>query len=211
MTIREAEYALTKVSTDNFLRKQTFVIVDFETLTPKGRSPVPIELGALKISDLKVDRNYKIQTGITNYDVEKACSAETVFEKFDTFLNIDESYILVAQNASYEAAIISRYSDYCKNLSAISFIDTIKLAKFLIPNLENYKLDTLAHFFNVKIPPNRHRALPDVIITVNIFLCLLIMLNGKIHSVQELLKIAGLVNKQPSVNNKYKQISIFDN
>ena len=37
------------MNTDKFVINTEFVVIDFETITPKGRSPEPIELGMLRI------------------------------------------------------------------------------------------------------------------------------------------------------------------
>ena len=37
-----------------------FLVIDFETITPKGRSPEPIEVGILRIKQNKIDNNASI-------------------------------------------------------------------------------------------------------------------------------------------------------
>jgi len=87
-------------------------------------------------------------------------------------------------------------------------MDTILLAKYVFPNLPNYKLDTLANVLNITIPKDRHRALADCILTAQVFLELLKIQNEKKELIylEELLKIAEIKTKY----NQSVQIDIFD-
>ena len=205
----------------------TYVVIDFETVTPKGRPPEPIELGALRICPgLQVDPQFTFdmlirppqgapvtpfdtaQTGIRWEDVENAPVAADVLNEFESILK-DSEYILVAQNARYEASIIRRFSNVCKHVANMPFVDTVTLAKYVAPALPNYKLDTLAKHFSVTPPAQRHRALPDVEMTVDIFLRLLEIgrTTGEIMRVADLRQIAGV---QTQVDKKISKRSLFD-
>jgi DNA polymerase III subunit epsilon len=205
----------------------SFVVLDFETVTPKGRPPEPIELAAVRIGpSFQVDLQFKVdwfikppegapitpfdtaQTGIRWEDVRDAPLAATVLQKLDSLLR-DKQCVFVAQNARYEAAVISRFSTECPHVAAMSFVDTIALAKYLVPGLPDYKLNTLANHFSVPIPLQRHRALPDVEMTVHIFLRLLEIgwITYKIRHVIDLKTIAGI---KTQVTKKSTQQSLFD-
>jgi len=194
------------------IEEASFVILDFETVTPKGRPPEPIELAAMRVnSGLRVDSQFRIdwlikppegapitpfdtaQTGIRWEDVRDAPLAATVLEQFEALLR-DNEYVLVAQNARYEYAVIRRFSNECPLVASMPFIDIIALAKHLVPGLPNYKLDTLANQFLVTIPIQRHRALPDVEMTVQVFLRLLELgqTSKGIIRVIDLRRIAGI-------------------
>ena len=82
------------------------------------------------------------------------------------------------------------------------------LAKYVLPELPNYKLDTLAHELEILIPKDRHRALPDCVLTAKVFLRLLEIQNkrGRIEKINELLKIAEIQTSY----NKPKQLTFFD-
>lgn len=51
----------------------------------------------------------------------------------------------------------------------IDFIDTIPLARQVVPGLPNYKLDTLLAYFSIGQPADRHRAGADVEVTAQVF------------------------------------------
>lgn len=189
----------------------SFVIVDFETVTPKGYPPEPIELGAMRVSKgLHIDgsfaRSWLIkppehapltafdtqQTGIHWQDLRDQPAAQVSLAEFEALLQ-EDAYVLVAHNASYEAAIFQRYAQNCPRVTAMPCIDTLALGKRLAPGLANYKLDTLASHFSLPIPAARHRALPDVELTVKIFLRLLEMrAQASITTIADLSRVAGL-------------------
>lgn len=213
------------------IQDATFVVIDFETVTPKGRPPEPIEVAALRVTpSLQIDPDFvysefialpndvqltsfdTAQTGIRSTDLQWAQPVEEVLGRLDRSLGLN-SCVLVAQNARYESAILAQFSDACPRLSAMPFVDTIALAKYIRPDLLNHKLDTLAASFAVPIPTNRHRALPDVRVTLDVFLKMLPLLS-KMGSLElgQLFQIAGL-NSRRGVETHLTispQLSLFD-
>lgn len=203
-----------------------YVVLDFETVTPKGRPPEPIELAAMRImpgreldKEFKVDRLIRppegasitpfdtAQTGIRWEDVRNAPTVNPVLKELERRLEGIE-YVMVAQNARYEAAIIRRFSSECPRVSKMLFVDTVALAKHLLSGLQNYKLDTLASHFSIPIPVHRHRALPDVQITVQVFLQLLKLGLSvkKIRTVGDLRRTSGI---KTDIEGETPQISLF--
>jgi DNA polymerase III subunit epsilon len=210
----------------NKLVKETeFLVIDFETLTPKGRSPEPIELGLQKIHGYKIDMNASvswliqppeglhvtkldtIQTGIKESDLVGKQSIDQVMKRVNSSC-MKKDYVFIAQNAKYEANILSHYTEKYQGITKTPIMDTILLAKHVLPNLPNYKLDTLARALNLTIPKDRHRALVDCILTAHVFLRLLEMQNKKkeIIYLDELLRIAEIKTKY----NQPMQMDIFD-
>jgi DNA polymerase-3 subunit epsilon len=210
----------------NKLVKETeFLVIDFETLTPKGRSPEPIELGIQKIDGYKIDINASVswliqppeglhitkfgtnQTGIIDSDLVGKQSIDQVMKRVNNSC-MKKDYVFIAQNAKYEANILSHHTEKYQGIGKTPIIDTILLAKHVLPNLPNYKLDTLAHALNLTIPEDRHRALADCILTAYVFLRLLEMQNEKkeIIYLDELLRISGIKKKY----NQSVQMDIFD-
>ena len=209
------------------IEEASFVVLDFETVTPKGRPPEPIELAAMRINPgLQVDHEFKfdklikppdgapitsfdtVQTGIRWNDVRDKPPTSVALREFDVLLQ-EREYLLVAQNARYEAAIINRFPDECQHIVKMPFIDTIALAKYLVLGMPNYKLNSLARHFSVTIPINRHRALPDVEIALQIFLKLLEIgqKTKRIHRVIDLRHVAEIKKYR---SKKATQRSLFD-
>ena len=75
----------------------------------------------------------------------------------------------MAQHAATEANVIHNQREHCPALARIDLIDTIPLARQVIPGLPNYKLDTLLAHFSIRQPADRHRAAADVEVTAQVF------------------------------------------
>lgn len=205
------------------IRDTEFLVIDFETITPKGRSPEPIEVGILRIKQNQIDNEASVnclikppdglhltkfdteQTGIREEDLERKPNALTVMKKLDKSCN-KKDYVFIAQNAKYEANILSYYTDECRGIAKTPIIDTILLAKHIFPNLPNYKLDTLANTFGIQIPKNRHRALADCFLTAQVFLEMLKIEKIELINLDDLLRIAEIKTKY----NKPQQMKLSD-
>lgn len=209
------------------VRETAFVVVDFETVTPRGRPPEPLELAAMRLlPGLVLDQAFQFsrlirppadapltafdtqQTGIREQDIADAPDAATILHRFDECLG-QELPVLVAHNARYEAAIFQRFAVCCPQAAALSFLDTVALGKYFVPGLANYKLDTLSQHFHLPIPANRHRALPDVELTIQL---LQHLLRGYLEKVPQatmidLLRIGGI--KPPPAPEELVQISLW--
>lgn len=195
----------------------TFVIIDFETTTPKGHPAQPIEVAAL---GLRYQRdtwvrsgNYDsliqppefapvtpadtAQTGITAAVLETAPAPRVVFSSLDRRFSGERPLLLVAQNAVTEANIIYNQREYCPRMAHANFIDTVTLAKSVLPTLPNYRLDTLLQHFSIRRPKDRHRAPADVEITAQVFLRLIHIANNvpQFGSLAALAKLAGRTAK----------------
>ncbi|HLZ62146.1 MAG TPA: 3'-5' exonuclease [Ktedonosporobacter sp.] len=169
------------------LDQATFLVLDFETTTPPARPPEPIELAALRIGPgLRIDHTVEVswlirppedaplttfdtrQTGIRADDVREALSVQDILLQLEKLID-QRPALLVAHHARYDYAILQRFASACPFVASLPCIDTIPLAKRVLPALSNYKLDTLAQHFALPIPVARHRAFPDVQLTVAVF------------------------------------------
>ena len=65
--------------------------------------------------------------------------------------------------------MIHNQREHCPALARIDFIDTIPLARQIVPDLPNCKLDTLLAHFSISQPADRHRACADVEVTAQVF------------------------------------------
>lgn len=171
----------------------TFVIIDFETTTPTGTRPEPIDVAAIMLrlggTDWAEDFRFSelmcppahapvtpfdtAQTGITSAMVANADPAMVVLAKLDTLVNLDAPTMLVAHNASIEAGILHDYRTACPTLARTNLLDSIKLARKVWPELRSHRLDALLHHLQIPQPANRHRAMPDVEVTTEVFRAIL--------------------------------------
>ena len=156
-----------------------FVVFDLETT---GLNPVQneiIEIGAVKIKNgevvddfsslVKPEQNIsgKITeiTGIDNNMVKDAPSFEKVFTSFIEFI---DGCPLVAHNMDFDYSFIRKPLSEYKNNSEITLIDTLTLARAVLPELKNHKLATLVNYYDISLD-NHHRALDDSKATALLF------------------------------------------
>lgn len=200
------------------LKEQAFMVIDFETVTPKGVPPEPIQLGLVQIENLRVSQTKQKswfikppsfapltrfdtqQTGITEKDLEKAKNSNEIFNILEEVCGRND-YVFIAQNANYELSICKRFYEGREKLSKIKFVDTIKLAKLAFPNEKSYKLDRLAELFSIEIPQTRHTALTDCVLTGEIFIKLVEKLGIKDKET--------LLDKASINYDKFTQMSLF--
>ena len=157
-----------------------YVLVDIETT---GLSPINdeiIEIGAIKVKENKIVDEYneliKINrrlspfitnlTGITDAMLKNGKLPNVVFKEFVDFIEDD---VIIGHNVNFDYGFLC---DKCKKYINYNLenerIDTMYLAKKLVPNSINYKLGTLAKYFNVSYE-GAHRGLKDVEITYEVY------------------------------------------
>ncbi|GLW49684.1 DNA polymerase III subunit epsilon [Streptomyces sp. NBRC 14336] len=202
---------------DTAFQATTFVVIDFETTTPTGYPAQPIEVAALALryedgawketgrtaslirppAFAPVTPADTAQTGLTAEQLHQAPTPAEALGALDRRLTAGNSYLLVAQHAATEANVIHNQAEHCPTLARTDFLDTIPLAKHLIPGLPNYKLDTLLAHFGIKQPADRHRAYADVDVTAQVFLQLISAAdeNAQLNDLAALVKAAGRTAK----------------
>lgn len=174
------------VNPGNLSLDQDYVVFDLETT---GFSPVKnriIEIGAVKIQNGKIaDRfsafvnpkepiPYKIQqlTGIRDEDVMDAPEIEEILPKF---LEFSKDCIMVAHNASFDMSFIRENSKLMGLKREDTVVDTVGIARILLPHQAKHTLDACAKTLGVSLE-NHHRAVDDAEATAEIFMKFLPML-----------------------------------
>ncbi|WP_188196649.1 3'-5' exonuclease [Nonomuraea sp. SYSU D8015] len=173
---------------DPDLIRHTYIVIDFEALTPAGRPAVPVEVAALALTvkdgDLAELWRYQAlmapppevpvtafdarQTGLTREQLTDAKQPSDIMAELDAHLNAPP-YRLVAQHAPTEAGLIARQRPHCPALAVTPLLDTVRLARVLYPELTSHSLDALLCFLRIPRPIDRHRAMPDVEATAEVF------------------------------------------
>jgi DNA polymerase III subunit epsilon len=196
------------VTGDEEFRETTFLVVDFEGTTPRGRRPEPIDVAALQLrwrdrrlreverfsalmcppEHAPVTSFDTAQTGITPRMVAGQPRAAEVLGALDVTLTTPP-YVLVAHHAPTEAGILFDYREHCPRLAGTSFLDTVRLARIVYPTLTSHRLDMLLQYLGIPRPHDRHRALPDVEVTVEVFLR--ILADGRWDSLRQLYAAGG--------------------
>src|ERR687893_74855 len=168
------------------LEDAPYVVFDLETTgSSAGRGGIT-ELGALKLlRGQVVDRFSTLVnpgrpiepfvvrlTGITDRMVAEAPPVSEVMSRFEGFI---EGSVLVGHNVHFDCSFVTaaRGGSQLPN----PLLDTLKLARCLVPGLRRYRLSSLVSHFGVQAMPN-HRALSDAAATTGVFLRLLKLLRS---------------------------------
>lgn len=160
----------------------TAVVFDIETTGFSAVKDSIIEIGAVKVQGGEiVDRfsvfvnpmrpiPYRI-TDLTSITDDMVADAKPVEEILPEFMEFCKGAFLVAHNASFDTSFIK---ENCRRQGLeynFSHVDTVELARALLPHLPNYKLHTVAKDLNVSLE-HHHRAVDDAECTANIYLSL---------------------------------------
>lgn len=213
---------------DPAFQATTFVVIDFEATTPAGHPAQPIEVAVQALRHTpegwaQAGRSTSLirppdfapvtaantaQSGLTPDQFTAAPPPADVLGALDRRFEAGNRYLLVAQHAATEANIIYHQRRHCPRLARIDLIDTIPLAKRLVPGLVNYKLDTLLEHYCIPLPADRHRAYADVDITTQVFTRLIDTADrtGELPDLASLVKAAGRTAKA----NLPAQQELFD-
>ncbi|NLZ81559.1 MAG: PolC-type DNA polymerase III [Clostridiales bacterium] len=191
----------------------TFVVFDLETT---GFSPINnkiIELGAVKIQNGEVIDTlsyfvnpqvpipFKIEK-LTGINDEMVLTAEKIEEVLPKFWEFSRDSILVAHNASFDMSFIHVNGKKIGLVFDNTVVDTVGLARILLPALKRYKLDTVAKALKISLE-NHHRAVDDAGATAEIFRAFIKMLKERdVFTLDGIKEIAAMsdstVNKLPS-------------
>ncbi|HEX7057949.1 MAG TPA: PolC-type DNA polymerase III, partial [Bacilli bacterium] len=145
----------------------------------------------------KIPRHISQLTHITDEMVADAPDAATVVPDFLTFVG---DAVLVAHNARFDIGFMQ---EYCRRLSlspiANAVLDTLELARLLLPTLKNHRLNTLAERFKVELK-SHHRAIDDAEALGHVLFHLIKEAQGKgIHDLERLNDYVGkdITNARP--------------
>lgn len=181
--------------------QDSFVVFDLETTGIGAKNNEIIEIGAVKVvGQTVVDRYstfvnpqrpipYKIEqlTGISDSMVDKAPKITEVLPKFLSFC---EGCVMVAHNASFDMGFIRQKAMEQGLCIDFTVVDTVSMARALLPELARHTLDSVAKNLGVSLE-NHHRAVDDAQATAEIFLRLVQRLEKKGITTLEQLNIFG--------------------
>ncbi len=166
--------------------QEAYVVFDIETTGFSPEINKIIEIGAVKVVDGKiVDRfstfvnpevpiPYRIEE-LTHISDNMVIDAPTIDVALPEFLQFCEGCVMVAHNADFDMSFIKKKAEDIGVNFAPTYIDTVAMARFLLPNLNRFKLDTVAKAVGVPLD-NHHRAVDDAACTAEIFVKFIPML-----------------------------------
>lgn len=124
---------------------------------------------------------------ITDEEVRKAPTIDQVLPQF---LEFAKGSILVAHNAEFDMGFLRQEKEYCWGYVDLpECLCTMNLSRKIFPGEFRHSLDAVARRLNLTMPTDRHRALPDVLLTANALLNMLS--RGNIQTLEQLRTLAA--------------------
>lgn len=165
---------------DNHSLDGEFVIFDIETTGLSNKIDGITEIGAVKIKngividsfsalvnpEKEIPQKIIELTGITNEMVKYKPTIDIILPQFLDFVG---NIPVVAHNADFDCGFIREKALKQGILFNNTNVDTLKLARALLPNLKRHKLNIIAKELNISLE-NHHRAVDDAKATAYIFI-----------------------------------------
>ncbi|MDO8879864.1 MAG: exonuclease domain-containing protein [Coriobacteriia bacterium] len=166
------------------LRTGTFVTVDIETTGGRPGASEIIEIGAVRIEAGRVTGQFSTLvraneavpgairelTGITD---DLLADAPGVSDAVSDFADFADGAVLIAHNHRFDLGFLDYEAErWLGSPFPRPVLDTLSLARRLMPGLSHYNLRALAAACDASAVPD-HRALPDATATAEVFLSML--------------------------------------
>ena len=156
-----------------------FVVFDIETT---GFSPLTckiIEIGAVLVENGKITDRFSTFVNpqvpipfrieqLTSINDSMVMDARPIEEILPEFLKFCEGATMVAHNADFDMSFIIENCNRMGIPNDFTYVDTVGMARFLLPALNRFKLDTVAKAVGVSLD-HHHRAVDDAECTARIF------------------------------------------
>ncbi|MEG0805212.1 MAG: PolC-type DNA polymerase III [Lachnospiraceae bacterium] len=208
----------------------TYTVFDFETT---GFSPINnkiIEIGAVRVEqgvitssfssfvNPEVPIPFKIEK-LTGINDDMLLSAPTIEQILPDFLEFSKETIMVAHNAGFDMSFLNSNCQRMGKSIEFTVVDTVALARILLPRQARYKLDSVAKHLGITLE-NHHRAVDDAKCTGEIFIKFIELLKEreiyKLDAVNELGQASvEMIRKLPShhaiilVKNEIGRVNLY--
>ena len=166
-----------------------FVVFDIETTGFSPESCKIIEIGAVRVEAGKITKRFssfvnpevpipfRIEN-LTGISDNMVLSAPAIGKVLPEFLEFCEGAVMVAHNAGFDMSFIEKNCEDLGIEREFTVADTVAMARFLLPGLNRFKLDTVAKALGVPLD-NHHRAVDDAACTAEIFVRFVKMLRER--------------------------------
>lgn len=155
------------------------VVFDIETTGFSATRDKIIEIGAVKVVEGKIVDKYSSFVNpevpipfeienLTHINDEMVMGAPTIDEILPQFLEFCKDCILVAHNAGFDVGFIREKAKTLGITTDFTVIDTVGLARMLLPHMSRFKLNLVAKEMHVTLD-SHHRAVDDAGATAEIF------------------------------------------
>ena len=167
----------------------SYVVFDLETTGLSPDKNKIIEIGAVKVVDGAITERfstfvnpevpipYNIEQ-LTSIKDDMVLDAPKIEEILPEFMKFCEGTVMVAHNAEFDTGFIRKNCERMGLPFDFTIADTVALARILLPQLNRFKLDTVAKAVGVSLD-HHHRAVDDAACTAEIFVKFIEMLHER--------------------------------
>ena len=166
-----------------------YVVFDLETTGFSPETNRIIEIGAVKVQNGKIVDKFSTFVNpqvpipfrieqLTSINDSMVIDAPVIADILPEFMKFCEGCVMVAHNADFDMSFIKKNCQRLGIPCKPTIVDTVALARVLLPNLNRFKLDTVAKALGVSLE-NHHRAVDDAGCTAEIFVKFIEMLRER--------------------------------
>ena len=166
-----------------------YVVFDLETTGFSPETNRIIEIGAVKVLNGKIVDKFSTFVNpqvpipfrieqLTSINDSMVIDAPVIADILPEFMKFCEGCVMVAHNADFDMSFIKKNCQRLDIPCKPTIVDTVALARVLLPNLNRFKLDTVAKALGVSLE-NHHRAVDDAGCTAEIFVKFIEMLRER--------------------------------
>ncbi|MCF0122383.1 MAG: PolC-type DNA polymerase III [Lachnospiraceae bacterium] len=166
-----------------------FVVFDLETTGFSPMSCKIIEIGAVRVEGGKITKRFSSFVNpevpipfqiehLTGINDNMLLAEPTIDRVLPDFLAFCCGAVLVAHNACFDMSFIKKNCEDLGIWKEFTVVDTMTIARYLLPDLNRFKLDRVAKAVGVTLL-NHHRAVEDAACTAEIFVKFLFMLKER--------------------------------
>ena len=156
-----------------------YVVFDLETTGFSPETNRIIEIGAVKVQNGKIVDKFSTFVNpqvpipfrieqLTSINDSMVIDAPVIADILPEFMKFCEGCVMVAHNADFDMSFIKKNCQRLDIPCKPTIVDTVALARVLLPNLNRFKLDTVAKAVGVSLD-HHHRAVDDAECTARIF------------------------------------------
>lgn len=176
-------------NSNNQSLRDTYVVFDLETTGFSPNVNKIIEIGAVKVTEGRITDRFSTFVNpqvpipfhienLTGIRDDMVLDAPVIEDALPRFMDFCEGAVMVAHNADFDMSFIRYNCNRQKLPCDFTVADTVALARMLLPNLNRFKLDTVAKALNISLD-NHHRAVDDAACTAEIFVRFVEMLEQR--------------------------------
>ncbi|MDR2647279.1 MAG: PolC-type DNA polymerase III [Oscillospiraceae bacterium] len=177
------EVVLDAPGTETFAFQQEYVVFDIETTGLSSKQDRLIQIGAVRIADGEIKDSFETFVNphrtlpqkivaLTQITDEMLTGAPEEWEAVRSFAEFCGNATLAAHNAHFDVGFLKAIYRRNGQKFSVPTVDTMAFAQLILPDLRNYKLETLVEHFKLG-SFRHHRADDDARVTAKVLLELL--------------------------------------